>query len=151
MAKSESDVLTDEPDHGMAACGFSLAYAAKRKIEASASRPRISSVRATGSRVSLAVIGLASLLAQERIEELFQNRPGNNAGGGGVTLAFVMNHKCGSGLHRNRAAQHDILDDGRIHCAARVGLRQRAVNPGDGRRSGAAIQNCLDALEIRGA
>src|SRR6202041_3066327 len=70
MAKSDSEVLIEEPDQRIAACGFSLAYAANRKIAARASRPRISSVRASGPRVSLAVIGgLIRLLAQERVEK----------------------------------------------------------------------------------
>ena len=57
MANRDSEVFTEERDQGMVACGFSFAYAAKRKIAANASRPKISSVRASPPRVSLAVIG----------------------------------------------------------------------------------------------
>src|SRR5580658_139394 len=129
MAKSESEVLMEEPDQGMAACGFSLAYAANRKIAARASLPRISSVRAMFPRVSLAVIGgWNRLLAQERVEKLLQNRPGDDSGGSGIALAFVMNHKSGSGLHRNLGAEHDVLDNVRIHRAASLGLGQGAIN-----------------------
>src|SRR5580704_12739316 len=140
MAKSESEVLMEEPDQGMAACGFSLAYAANRKIAARASRPRISSVRARLPRVSLVVIsGLFRLLGQERVEKLLQNRPRNNARGRRIALAFVMNHKGGSGLHRNLGAEHDVLDDVRIHSAASFGLRQGAINLRCRRRAGTAL------------
>src|SRR5271156_4603228 len=135
----------------MEACGFSLAYAATRKIAARTRRPKISSVRATGPRVPLAVIALDSLLAQERVEELFQNRPGYKSGRRRIALAFVANYKCGSGLHRNLGAEHDILDDVRIHRAASLTLRQGAINLRGGRRAGAALQNRLDALEVCGA
>src|ERR1700677_827902 len=152
MAKSDSEVLIEEPDQRIAACGFSLAYAANRKIAARASRPRISSVRASGPRVSLAVIGgLMRLLAQERVEKLLQDRPRNKAGRCRITLAFVMNHKCWSGLHRNLGAEHDVLDDVRIHWAASLRLRQGVINFGGGRRASAALQDCLHAFEIRGA
>src|SRR5208282_219914 len=100
MAKSESDVLIEDPDQGIAACGFSLAYAANRKIAASANLPTISSVCARLRRVSLAIIGgLVRLLAQECVEKLFQDRPGNYSGRCRIALAFVMIHKCGRGLH----------------------------------------------------
>src|SRR5271155_1567473 len=152
MAKSESEVLIEEPDQGIAACGFSFAYAANRKIAARASRPRISSVRARFPRVSLVVIGgLIRLLAQERIEKLLQNRPRNNSGRRRITLAFVVNHKGGSGLHRNLSAEHNVLDDVWIHRAPSLGLRQGAIYLRRGRGAGAALQDCLDALEIRGA
>src|SRR5271154_5813239 len=102
MAKRESEVLMDAPDKGTAACGFSLAYAATIKIAARASRPSNNSVRAKFPRGSLGVIGgLARLLAQERVEKLLQNRPGDDAGGCGVALAFVVNDKGRSSLHRN--------------------------------------------------
>src|ERR1700723_2754449 len=100
MAKSESDVLIEEPDQGMAACGFNFAYAAKRKIAARARRPSSRSVRARLPRVSLGMIGRLWLLAQERVEELLQNRPGDDAGGRRIALAFVANDKCGGRLHR---------------------------------------------------
>jgi len=57
MANRDSEVFTEERDQGMVACGFSFAYAAKRKIAANASRPKISSVRARLPRVSFGVIG----------------------------------------------------------------------------------------------
>src|ERR1700691_608244 len=152
MAKSDSEVLIEEPDQRIAACGFSLAYAANRKIAARASRPRISSVRASGPRVALAVIGgLMRLLAQERVEKLLQDRPRNKAGRCRIALAFVMNHKCWSGLHRKIRAEHDSLDDVRIHGAASLRLRQRVINCGGGLRSSAAVQYCLHTLKIRGA
>src|ERR1700693_4379327 len=44
MANIDSDVLMDDPDQGICACGFSLAYAAKRKTPARARRPRISRI-----------------------------------------------------------------------------------------------------------
>src|SRR5580693_2237408 len=151
MAKSDSEVLIEEPDQRIAACGFSLAYAANRKIAARASRPRISSVRASGPRVSLAVIsGLIRLLAQERVEELFQDRPRNKAGRCRIALTFVMNHKCRSGLNRNLSTEHDVLDDVRIHRAASLRLRQGVINLGRGPRASAALHDCLHAFEIRG-
>src|SRR5580698_6106576 len=125
MAKSESDVFTDAADQGTAACGFSLAYAATRKIAARISWPRISSMRPRLPRASLAGIGgLIWLLAQERVEKLLQNRPGNNSRRRGIALALVMNDKCGCSLHRYRGSQHDVLDDVRIDGAASFGLRQ---------------------------
>src|ERR1700728_1714582 len=128
MAKSESEVLMEEPDQGMAACGLSFAYAAKRKIAARASRPSRSSVRARFPCVSFCVIAApARLLAQERIEKLLQNRPSNDAGGRRIALAFVMNDKGRSGLHRNLIAEHDILHNVLVHGAAGIGLRHGAI------------------------
>jgi len=56
MANIESDVRIDALDQGMAACGFSFAYAAKRKIPARASRPTISRIGARCLRVSFVVM-----------------------------------------------------------------------------------------------
>src|SRR5271156_2701818 len=130
MANSERDVLMEEPDQGMAACGFNFAYAAKRKIAARASRPSSRNVRARFPRVSLRVIGgRLRLLAQERIEKLLQNRPGDDSGGRRVALPFVVNDKGRRGRYRNLVAQYDVLHDVSVHRAARISLRQGAVGP----------------------
>src|ERR1700722_9330170 len=104
MANIESDVLIEAPDQPMAACGFNLAYAAKRKNPARASRPMINRIRPSDPRASFVIEYSQLLLAQKRIKKLLQNRVSHDAGRRRVLLTLVENYKGGRGLYRDRLA-----------------------------------------------
>src|ERR1700733_3980810 len=95
----------------------------------------------------------ATLLAQERIEKLFQDGPGNDTRARGQTVALVRDDVGRCRLHGNLVAQCPVLIDIGIEGAALSGLRSECKRRGPNRRVAripAALHLALHALELRG-
>src|ERR1700733_11145577 len=95
----------------------------------------------------------ATLLAQERIEKLFQDGPGNDTRARGQTVTLVCNDVGRRRRHWGLVAEGSILINIGIQSAALSGLRAQCKRRGFHRRVAripAALHLVLHALELRG-
>src|SRR5271156_700484 len=150
MANMEREVLIDAPDQPIVACGFIFAYAAKRKIPASANRPASSSNHPIDPRVFV-VIEIFSLLAQQRIEELLEDRVGYYSRRGRVFLALINDNECRRSLHRYGISEPDVLHDEGVNATTWFGFGYGAICFRFRTRNSAGLQYRLHAFEIRRA
>src|SRR5271163_2750513 len=100
MANIEREVLIDAPDQPIAACGFIFPYAAKRKTPARNTRPMISRFCPSDPRVFVVIE--VSLLAQQRVEKLLQNRISHESRRRRILLSLIENYERRRSLHRHR-------------------------------------------------
>src|ERR1700691_1954946 len=73
-------------------------------------------------------------LAQERIEKLFQDGPGNQARARRQTIALVGDYVGGCRLHGNLVAERSVLIDIGIQSTGLTGLRAQRQRRGFNRR-----------------